>query len=65
MYPSLMHLSRKFNLWIRPLSYCLECGGGKKLLVGDCIPLSPIKMMSTVRLLCFDFSFVYEILKSV
>ena len=43
---------RKFNLWSRPLTKCLECdGGGKKgvqLLVNDCICLSPFKMMSTV-----------------
>ena len=42
---------RKFNPWIRLLSYCLECvGDGNKnqvqLLVNDCITPSPIKLMS-------------------
>jgi hypothetical protein len=62
---------RKFNPWIRLLSYCLECvGGGNKnqvqLLVNDCITPSPIKMMSTAwddnnDKIVSDFSFAYAV----
>ena len=40
---------RKFNPWIRLLSYCLGCvgGGNKNQVQLDCITPSPIKMMST------------------
>ena len=56
--------TRKFNLWIRPLSYCLECGGGGKenqgqLLVNDCISLSPNwNDEYNLRASYVDFSFV-------
>ena len=64
---------RKFNPWIRLLSYCLECVGGAnknqvQLLVNDCITPSPIKMMSTawdVQSLTFHLRTQFPSLSSV